>query len=109
MVYLYYLQYPNLNRQQLLAQALNDPSTTVINEDYLKAKEIALTLCQIRSPDFLQKAAKLFEFVRTHRRSPDYWDICDITGCSNKNAPLKAWYWSIANEFLMNSLSNGCF
>ena len=109
MVYLYYLQYPNLNRQQLLAQALNDPSTTVINEDYLKAKEIALTLCQKRSPDFLQKAAKLFGFVRTHRKSPDYWDICDITGCSNKNAPLKSWYWSIANEFLMNSLSNGCF
>ena len=109
MVYLYYLQYPNLNRQQLLAQALNDPSTTVINEDYLTAKEIALTLCQIRSPDFLQKAAKLFKFVRTNRRSPDYWDICDITGCSNKNAPLKSWYWSIANEFLRNSLTNGCF
>ena len=90
MVYLYYLQYPNLTRQQLLAQALNDPSTTVINEDYLKAKEIALTLCQVRTPDFLQKAAKLFEFVRMHRRSPYNWEICIITGCSNTNGPLKS-------------------
>ena len=109
MVYLYYLQYPNLNRQQLLVKALNDKVTTVINDDYLTAKGIAFTLCQIRSPDFLQKAAKLFEFVRTHGISPDYWEICKITGCSNKNAHLKSWYWRIANEFLMNSLTNGCF
>ena len=109
MVYLYYLQYPNLNRQELLTQALNDRVTTVINEDYLTAKEIALTLCQRRSPDFLQKAAQLFMFVRRNRKPPDYRDICNITGCSNKNAPLKFWYWSIANEFLKNSLTNDCF
>ena len=102
MVYVYALRHPSLSRQQLLAQALEDPSTDILSDEFLLIKSIAQGLGNSVSPEHL-KADLVFDFVREQQRLPIYAEICQITGCSKKNKSLRDFYWHAADIFLKQS------
>jgi hypothetical protein len=91
----YWLRHPKLTRQELLEQALSDPSVNIYTDDDAIAEQIMTGMCTETGDDKDPAKADilklLFPFVRQRARTPDHYDIRRITGSSPKNIPLLRW------------------
>jgi hypothetical protein len=97
---LYSRRYPNLNRMDLMAQALNDKSTDIYTADTAIALNLMSDSCRAGDLEACVKFLMLLPRLRERSVTPDYGEICSITGCSRNNAILKQLYWEAANQFL---------
>ena len=99
LVWRYALRHPHMKRQQLLEMSKDDKSKDLYGDDDALADKILAEFDRDYDGYVSVNLAKLFPTVRQTRETPDYYTICDLTGCSSKNSTLKNLYWSAAERF----------
>jgi hypothetical protein len=105
----YWLRHPKLTRQELLEQALSDPSVNIYTDDDAIAEQIMTGMCtetgDDKDPAKADMLKLLFPFVRQRARTPDHYDIRRITGSSPKNIPLLQWLWEASDLFRISYMA----
>ena len=99
LVWRYALRHPHMKRQQLLEMSKDDKSKDLYGDDDALADKILAEFDRDYDGYVSVNLAKLFPTVRQTGETPDYYTICDLTGCSSKNSTLKNLYWSAAERF----------
>ena len=99
---------PRHDTSAVVGKSIHDQSTDLYGDEDALADEILAEFDREYDVDVSVNLAKLFQRVRLTHETPDYFTICDVTGCSSKNRNLKFLYWSASNRFriLYSAYSN---
>ena len=88
----YARRYPGMPRDELLQQALQDPSTDLYSHDDALAEDLLKEVDRDWDLDVCEQLTRLFDFIRAHSATPDYATISAITCASRNNTELMQLY-----------------